>query len=51
MNKKLYYVFAGLIIAAMLMTACGPAAEEAPDCCNGRRFLRWPGHRCRQSGR
>ena len=38
MNKKLYYVFAGLIIAAMLMTACGPAAEEAPDCSTAEDF-------------
>ena len=38
MNKKLYYVFAGLIIAAMLMTACGPAGEEAPDCGTAEDF-------------
>lgn len=38
MNKKLYYLFAGLIIAAMLMTACGPAAEEAPDCATEEDF-------------
>jgi basic membrane protein A and related proteins len=38
MNKKLYYIFAGLIIAAMLMTACGPAAEEAPDCSTEEDF-------------
>jgi len=32
MNKKLYYVFAAIIIAAMLVPACGPAGEQAPDC-------------------
>lgn len=32
MNKKLFSVFAVLIIAAMLAAACGPAAEKAPDC-------------------
>jgi basic membrane protein A len=32
MTKKLYTLFAGLMIVAMLLAACQPAAEEKPDC-------------------
>jgi basic membrane protein A and related proteins len=38
MTKKLYFIFAGLIIAAMFMAACGPAGEQAPDCSKAETF-------------
>ena len=38
MFKKLYVIFAGLMIAAMLLVACGPQAAAKPDCSKPETF-------------
>lgn len=38
MTKKLYFVFAVLLIAAMLLPACAPAASGKPDCSKPETF-------------
>jgi basic membrane protein A len=38
MSKKIYIMLAGLIIAAMLLAACAPSGEQAPDCKSDQVF-------------
>ena len=38
MSKKLYTIFAALMIVAMLLSACAPKAEEKPDCSKAETF-------------
>ena len=30
MNKRFYWIFAALLVAGLILTACQPAATEAP---------------------
>jgi basic membrane protein A len=38
MSKKLYTIFAALMITAMLLSACGTKADEKPDCSKAETF-------------